>query len=108
MFYVINIGDEFKLGNGKGVDQVFPSLGGLVSLLIGNIFIIVGVVFFLLLIFGGFSLIMGAGGGNPQQSEKGKQAVTYAVIGFLVIFLSYWIVQIIEAITGLNILNSPL
>jgi hypothetical protein len=50
-------------------------------------------------------MIMGAGQDNPEAAAKGKQAATSAVIGFIIIFAAYWIIQIIETVTGLNILN---
>lgn len=86
----------------------FPTFGALVSVLLPNLYILAGLVFLFLLIFGGFSLIMGAGGGDPQQAERGKKAVTAAVVGFILIFISWWIIQIIETITGLEILKSTL
>ncbi len=46
--------------------------------------------------------------GNAEKTDKGKQAITGAIIGFVIIFASYWIIQIIEIITGVNILNSTL
>jgi len=58
-----------------------------------------------LLIFGGFSIIMGAGQGDAKKTGQGKKAATSAVVGFLVIFASYWIIQIIQIITGVEILN---
>ncbi|MDP3955109.1 MAG: hypothetical protein Q8Q15_01970 [bacterium] len=97
MVYAVNIGDIYEPA------KTFPTVGSLISVLLPNVFILAGVVFFLLLIFGGFGLIMGAGGGDPQKTGQGKQAITAAVIGFLVIFLSYWIIKIIEVVTGLKI-----
>ena len=55
--------------------------------------------------FGGFSIIMGAGQGDAKKTGQGKKAATSAVVGFLVIFASYWIIQIIQIITGVEILN---
>ncbi len=83
--------------------QKFPTFGSLVSVLLPNLYILAGLVFLALLIFGGFGLIMGAGQDNPQQAGKGKQAITAAVVGFILIFVSYWIIQIIERITGVPI-----
>jgi hypothetical protein len=36
--------------------------------------------------------------------EQGKQAVTGAVVGLIVIMGSFWIVQIIEKLTGMPLL----
>jgi len=61
-----------------------------------------------LLIFGGFSLIIGAGNGDPKKAQQGQKAITSALIGFAIVFLSYFIIQTIEIFTGLDILNPNL
>lgn len=58
-----------------------------------------------LLVLGGIGVIAGAGGDNPERAAKGKQAVTSAIIGFIIIIVAYWIIQIIENITGITILS---
>lgn len=93
----VEIGEEFG--------SPFDNFGQLVSVILSNAYILAGVVLLFLLIFGGFSIIMGAGGGNPEQAARGKQAVTWAIIGAVVVFTSYWIIQLIEVITGVGILN---
>lgn len=74
--------------------------GDFVTILLRNIISISAVVFTFLAVGGGFAMIVGAGKDNPQQAAKGKQAVTAAVIGFVIIFTSFWIVQAIGILTG--------
>ena len=50
-------------------------------------------------------MIAGAGKSDPQSVEKGKKAATSALIGFVVVFSAYWIVKLIETITGLNLIG---
>jgi hypothetical protein len=76
-----------------------------VSIFLSNAIVIAGVIMIFLLIFGGISIIMGAGQDNPETAARGKQAATTAVIGFILIFAAYWIIQIIEFMTGLEILR---
>lgn len=83
----------------------FDTFGDLVSVIVRNAFVFAGVISFLILVFGGFSVIMGAGAGDTKQLEKGKQAITGAVVGLIVIVTSYWIVQIIEKVTGQPLLG---
>ena len=47
-----------------------------------------------------------ASGGNVEQIDKGKQAISGAIIGFIIIFASFWIIQLIEKLTGIPILNT--
>ncbi|MEK7182620.1 MAG: hypothetical protein AAB694_00470 [Patescibacteria group bacterium] len=83
----------------------FQDFGSLVSVILSNTYIIAGVVVLFLIVFGGLGIIMGAGSGDQQKTGQGRQAVTAGVIGFLIIFASYWIIQLIEAITGISILG---
>jgi len=41
-----------------------------------------------------------------EQTAKGGKTVAAALGGFLIIFLSYWIIRIIEVITGIDIFQS--
>lgn len=52
--------------------------------------------------------IIGAGSNDPKKSAQGQTLVADALIGFAVVILAYFIVQIIEVVTGLNILHSTL
>ena len=56
-----------------------------------------------MLVFGGFQMLMGAA--NSKSLEEGKQRVTSAILGFIILFASYWIIQLIELIFHLNILG---
>jgi hypothetical protein len=80
-------------------------IGTLVNIIIRNAFVIAGVVALFLLIFGGFGFIMAAGGGDAKGMEKGKQAITSALIGLILIAASASIVAIIEKLTGLSLLG---
>jgi len=88
--------------------QKFATPGDLISVILKNVYVLAGVLLFVLLIFGGISIIMNAGSGDAKKTAQGQKAVTAAVIGFLIIFASYWIIQIIEFITGTKILEPGL
>jgi len=75
-----------------------------VTTLIWNAAEFAGIILIILLVIGGFLMISGGGQGNPQKVGQGRQAVTAAAAGFIVIFTAYWIVQIIEVLTGIAIL----
>ncbi len=96
----VDIGSKF--GSPFGQEYGFADL---VSIILSNTMVIAGIILLFLLIFGGISMIMGAGQDNPEAAAKGKQAATSAVIGFIIIFAAYWIIQIIETVTGLSILK---
>ena len=95
----VDIGDVFK--------SPFNTVGELISTLLPNVYILAGIILLFLLIGGGFGIIVSAGKGMKEGVARGSKAVTAALIGFLVIIASYWIIQIISTITGLNILEPP-
>ena len=82
----------------------FDTLGKLVSVIVQNAFVIAGVIAFVLLVLGGFGIIVSAGSGDTKKLEQGQKTITSAVIGLLIIVGSFWIVQIIEKLTGLTLL----
>jgi hypothetical protein len=103
----LDLGDTLKINEtGTSVASVYGTLSKFLNLLVPLSFVIAGIILFFLLIAGGFAII--ASGGNAKGVEQGRTQVTGAVIGFLVIFAAYWIIQIIQAITGVPILNSTL
>jgi hypothetical protein len=98
-----NLGDALgsPLGSGK------YTIGNLITTIIGIFFALAGIILILYFILGGIQIISGAGSGKPDQIEKGKQAATSAMIGFVIIFMAYWIVRIIELITGSTFVTAP-
>lgn len=64
-----------------------------------------GIILLFLLIGGGIGMIAGAGKSDPKTVETGKKAATSALIGFIVVFSAYWIVKLIETITGLKLIS---
>lgn len=85
----------------------FDTFGALVTVIVRNAFVLAGIISFLLLVFGGFSVIMGAGDGDAKQLEKGKQTITGALAGLIIVVTSYWIVQIIGKVTTGKSLLGP-
>ncbi len=66
---------------------------------------VAGIILLFLLIGGGIAIISGAGKSDPKSVESGKKAATSALIGFIVVFSAYWIVKLIETITGLKLIS---
>ena len=99
VFAAVDIKDVF------GPAKTFPTLGSLLNVIVPNLFLLAGVILFVLLIGGGLAVVVGAGSGNPEQAAKGKKAITYAVAGLLIIFASWWVIKIIEKVTGVSILK---
>jgi hypothetical protein len=62
---------------------------------------IAGGIAFLLIIVGGFQIVMSAG--NPEKLNEGKELVTSAIVGLLFIIFSIFILKLI----GVDILGIP-
>jgi len=103
MLAQVNIADEFYAGGGSAFRDL-TGVGRLVSLGVRFVFVAAGIIVIFFVIFGGYSLIAGAGNNDPRQTGQGKQALTAAVVGFVIIFVSYWIVLFIQTATGIIIL----
>ena len=60
-----------------------------------------GIAFFIMIIVGAFQLI--TAGGEPKALQKARMTLTFAIVG-LVAFLGIWfILQLIKAITGVDV-----
>jgi hypothetical protein len=100
----VNIGNEFaspfSVDSGK-------SVGDLISLGLNVAFTISGIIILFMIIYAGFKMIQGAGNGNQQDAQKAQQAATSAVIGFVIIFSAFWVIKLIEVITGITFITNP-
>lgn len=64
-----------------------------IAYLIGEIFKLTGAVFLIMIIVGGYQYVISKAGGGG--GEEGKDRVRFAIIGFLVTALSFYIVDFI-------------
>jgi hypothetical protein len=105
----VNIGNQFRFGN-IGIKDItaFQTLGSFISAILPNIYIISGLIFFFLLLFGGFMFMLQSGEENPEAMAASKKAITAAVAGLALIFFSYWLMQIVQFITGIKFFESGL
>lgn len=79
----------------------FTNLASVVTNAIPFIFPIAGVILLLYLVWGGFDILTSMGDSKKVEAAKGK--VTNAIIGFLIIFFAYWIVQILDNVFKLGV-----
>jgi hypothetical protein len=93
--YDADVFDEFKFKDAK--------IGIIISALLPYLFVIAGLILFGAIIASGFQLLMSAG--NPESTKKAQGCLTHAVIGFVIIFVSYWLIQIIQIVFHIDILG---
>ena len=80
----------------------FQTPGGIISRILDFAFPLAGMVLFVMIVVGGFQMIMG--GGEQKALEAGRQRVTTAIVGFILLFASYWIAQLLEQLFNIRIL----
>lgn len=103
----LDLGDAYKLTPETGsptVASTFSTPADLINTILPNIYILAGVLLLFFFIGAGWKMIM-----NPQSSksaEEGKKSLGYAVGGFILLIAVYWIVQIIQVVTGAEILGN--
>lgn len=86
-------GTTFKFSNG--------TIGDVISALIPYIYVAAGLSMLVVLIMGGLNLMTAAG--DQAKVKDGYGKITAAIVGFLIIFVSYFAVQIVEVVLGVKI-----
>lgn len=75
---------------------------GIISKALPYLFTFAGLILFVMIMWGGFEMLTGAA--NPKSQEAGKQRITNAIVGFLLLFCSYFLAQLVELILRIDIL----
>jgi hypothetical protein len=76
------------------------TIGSILSRVIPYVFIFAGIGLLLMLLGSGFSFLTSAG--DPKKMDKAKGQLTNALVGFLIIFVAFWLVQALGIIFGLS------
>jgi heme/copper-type cytochrome/quinol oxidase subunit 4 len=97
----LNLSDCLILNDkGETVASVYNSPAVLVKILMSNIFIVAGIILFFLIIYSGFLFLSG----DKKGPDQAKTMMTTAVVGLLVMFAAYWILQIVKIVTGADLI----
>ena len=87
----------------KDLADQLSTPGGIVSRFLGSYaFPLAGLILFVMLIWGGVEMM--AGSATSKSMDAGKQRITSALIGFLLLFSAYWIARLLEMAFGISIL----
>jgi hypothetical protein len=91
-------GEFYKLGE--------LTIGGIVSAAIRLVLIIAALAFFFILVIGGIRWI--ASGGDKANTETARNQITAALVGLVIVFAAWAILQLIKAFFGVDILELTL
>ncbi len=98
----LDLGQKLTLGvGGQPVGSVYDTPAVLVNILARNIFIVAGLILFAMIVYSGFKFIQA---GSSKGKDEAQQIMTAAITGAIVIFAAYWIVRIVEVLTGTQVL----
>jgi len=85
---------------GTGFKFENATLGEIIGQLLPYIYVVAGLVLLLMLITGGIGLMTSAG--NPDKSKAAFGRISGALIGFVIIFISYFVAKIVEIVLGVK------
>ena len=95
-----NAPDFNAIQSKAGISLPFSDVGGLITLALKYIFTFAGIALLVYFIFGGFHLF--TSGGDQRKIAEGQAAITNALLGFLIVFVAFWIVQLFGNLLGLQ------
>lgn len=88
-------------GSAQGPLTGNPTIGSLISTALPIVIGLAGLGLLLMLISAGYTFLTSAG--DAKKMEEGKQRLTFAIVGFLIVFGAYWVVQILGVMFGTGI-----
>ncbi|MEY4744629.1 MAG: Type secretion system pilin [Candidatus Parcubacteria bacterium] len=88
-----------------GLGAADVDLPSIIGRFIGGLMALLGVVFVLLLVYGGF--IWMTAQGSEEKIKKAKGVITSAVIGLVVVFASYAIAQAVIEVLSSSVATTP-
>ncbi len=96
----VDLGDCLKLSDSTPVKDVYTNPAFLVNLIVRNAFIGAGIFLFIIIILAGYKFLTQ----DKKGVEEAKTMITTAIVGFVIMFSAYWIVQVVGIVTGADIL----
>lgn len=94
---------QFNESTGNQIPIGPTFLSSLISRVLPFALIMAGLLLLLMLISGGFTMLTNPT--NPQGQDAGKQRITWAIIGFFVLFMAYWLMQILQIVFGIRVVS---
>src|SRR3989337_4507375 len=88
-------------GQFTGLNSI--TIANIISALIILILIIAALVFFFMLVWGGIRYI--TSGGDTGQTEAARSQITAALIGLVIVFAAWAIINLVNLFFGVNILS---
>lgn len=97
-------GNLIKFQNAIGIKSNLDSLSAVVGVFVPYVFATAGLFLLLYLIWGGFGFM--TSGGDSKALEEARKKISFAILGFLIIFVGYWLVQLLALVLGIPQIKS--
>lgn len=95
----IDLATCLRLNNDTAIQDYYKDPASLINLLVRNLFVGAGIILFFLLILAGYKFILG----GKKGVDEAKTLATNAILGFVIMFCAYWVVQLIKILFGVEI-----
>lgn len=90
----------------KGTDvATLACIPVIIKLVVNAALVFAGIVALVLIIYSGIRYITSRG--DQTALDSAKKTLTYAIIGLIVIFLSFFIVNLVSTLTGVSQISNP-
>jgi len=78
------------------------NIGDIISKVLPYVFVVAGLILLFMLILGGIQLMTSAG--DPDKTKAGYGRIIHAFIGFIIVFVAYFVAQLAEVMLGIDFL----
>ena len=85
-----------ELNNSIGLNPAYTTVGSVIVEVLNYVYIIAGFILLYQLVSGGFALMLSKG--DQRAVEGAKAKITNGVVGFVILFVAYWLVQLLGVV----------
>jgi len=89
--------------NGPAGSATSLTIERIINWAISAVLIVAAILFFFMLIFGGIRWIMS--GGDKANTEAARGQVTAAIVGLIIVFSAWAIIQLLQTVFGIDLLG---
>jgi len=93
---VTNIGGTEIKGPLSGINNI----GDVINVVLPFIMSFAAIILFLILIWGGYDVMMSQG--TPEKMKSGRAKITAGIVGFFLLIISYFLAKFLAAIFGVG------
>jgi hypothetical protein len=96
----LDLGNCLTLDGTRAVKDVYENPAQLVNVVVANVFPIAGLIIMITIVVIGFKFVRSGAKGKDEARTMAQTLL----MGLFVMFIAYWVIQIIEFVTGTDIL----